>query len=233
MLRNQPLYIQVVDILKQKILNNEYKIDENIPTERELEEGFGVSKITIRKAIEILESEGYVEKKSGKGTKVVSNSLFNKLSKAESFSSILLSKGHKLSKETISIEKIINDANSQVFSIFGEKCNKINRMYYLDSKPYIFFTHYIPFDENLTVENFNNESSLYMYLYRRNINITRFEDEFFIEESELEVSKALNLDKDILLGRKRKTYDESDNIVELSFARYNTEVQNYIIKYEI
>ncbi|HBY3419154.1 TPA: GntR family transcriptional regulator, partial [Clostridioides difficile] len=36
MLRNQPLYIQVVDILKQKILNNEYKIDENIPTEREL-----------------------------------------------------------------------------------------------------------------------------------------------------------------------------------------------------
>ncbi|WP_331672414.1 UTRA domain-containing protein, partial [Clostridioides difficile] len=71
------------------------------------------------------------------------------------------------------------------------------------------------------------------YLYRRNINITRFEDEFFIEESELEVSKALNLDKDILLGRKRKTYDESDNIVELSFARYNTEVQNYVIKYEI
>ena len=72
-----------------------------------------------------------------------------------------------------------------------------------------------------------------MYLYRRNINITRFEDEFFIEESELEVSKALNLDKDILLGRKRKTYDESDNIVELSFARYNTEVQNYVTKYEI
>ncbi|MDX5699319.1 UTRA domain-containing protein, partial [Clostridioides difficile] len=92
---------------------------------------------------------------------------------------------------------------------------------------------YIPFDENLTVESFNNESSLYMYLYRRNINITRFEDEFFIEESELEVSKALNLAKDILLGRKRKTYDENDNIVELSFARYNTEVQNYVIKYEI
>ncbi|HAT4808309.1 TPA: UTRA domain-containing protein, partial [Clostridioides difficile] len=58
-------------------------------------------------------------------------------------------------------------------------------------------------------------------------------DEFFIEESELEVSKALNLAKDILLGRKRKTYDENDNIVELSFARYNTEVQNYVIKYEI
>ncbi|MCE4684369.1 UTRA domain-containing protein [Clostridioides difficile] len=127
----------------------------------------------------------------------------------------------------------MNDTHSQVFSIFGENCSKITRMYYLDSKPYIFFTHYIPFDENLTVESFNNESSLYMYLYRRNINITRFEDEFFIEESELEVSKALNLAKDILLGRKRKTYDENDNIVELSFARYNTEVQNYVIKYEI
>ncbi len=49
--------------IKAKILNNEYKIDENIPTERELEQEFGVSKITIRKAIEILESEGYVEKK--------------------------------------------------------------------------------------------------------------------------------------------------------------------------
>ena len=69
MLRNQPLYIQVVDILKKKILNNEYKIDENIPTERELEQEFGVSKITIRKAIEILESEGYVEKKKWKRDK--------------------------------------------------------------------------------------------------------------------------------------------------------------------
>lgn len=97
-------------------------------------------------------------------------------------------------------------------------------MYYLDSKLYIFFIYYIFFDENLIVESFNNENFLYMYLYRRNINIIRFEDEFFIEELELEVLKVLNLVKDILLGRKRKIYDENDNIVELLFVRYNIEV---------
>lgn len=51
MLRNQPLYIQVVDILKQKILNNEYKIDENIPTERELDKSLESVKLLLEKLL--------------------------------------------------------------------------------------------------------------------------------------------------------------------------------------
>ena len=65
-----PLYIEVAESIKSAILNGVYPVGTQIPTENELEQTFNVSKITVRKAIEILSNEGYVEKKSGKGTTV-------------------------------------------------------------------------------------------------------------------------------------------------------------------
>ena len=63
----EPLYITVMNIIKDRIIDGTYEIGQLIPTETEFEEEFKVSKITIRKAIELLEHEGYVLKKSGKG----------------------------------------------------------------------------------------------------------------------------------------------------------------------
>lgn len=63
-----PLYQQVANDLRSAIENNVYHIGGKIPPEPELSQLYSVSRITVRKAIEVLVKEGYLKKRQGKGT---------------------------------------------------------------------------------------------------------------------------------------------------------------------
>ena len=63
----QPLYVQLMTELKQMIRSGKYAAGDKIPTEPELAEIYGVSRITVRKTIEQLCKEGYLVKQQGKG----------------------------------------------------------------------------------------------------------------------------------------------------------------------
>ena len=63
-----PLYQQVANDLREAIVNDVYHVGARIPTEPELSHLYGVSRITVRKAIEILVDEGLLAKRQGKGT---------------------------------------------------------------------------------------------------------------------------------------------------------------------
>ncbi|MGL5368190.1 MAG: GntR family transcriptional regulator, partial [Cetobacterium somerae] len=66
--KNGVLYTQIKDELIERIKKDVYPLNTLLPTETQLVEEFNVSKITVRKAIELLSQEGWVEKKAGKGT---------------------------------------------------------------------------------------------------------------------------------------------------------------------
>lgn len=63
-----PLYQQIFEELKGAIESGEYIPKDRIPSEPELSERYGVSRITVRRAIEELCSEGYLVKQQGRGT---------------------------------------------------------------------------------------------------------------------------------------------------------------------
>ena len=63
-----PLYYQVKSDLIKKIEENVYPVDESLPSELKLMEIYGVSRSTIRQAIECLIHEGYLVRKRGIGT---------------------------------------------------------------------------------------------------------------------------------------------------------------------
>ena len=48
-----PLYMQIAEDIKSKIERKELEANARIPTELELSEAYGVSRITIRKALEL------------------------------------------------------------------------------------------------------------------------------------------------------------------------------------
>jgi GntR family transcriptional regulator len=68
--KNIPLYVQLEQILKSKIMTGELVTGERIPTEKELAETYKVSSITARQAVLNLVQEGLLLRKQGKGTYV-------------------------------------------------------------------------------------------------------------------------------------------------------------------
>lgn len=63
-----PLYEQIESDIREKILTKIYASGEQIPTEMELCKMYGVSRITVRRALDDLIVEGLLERRHGKGT---------------------------------------------------------------------------------------------------------------------------------------------------------------------
>lgn len=72
-----PLYQQLVDSVKAQIRDGILKEDDRLGSEQDISREYNVSRITVRKAFEILADEGYVTKRQGIGTFVSARKLNN------------------------------------------------------------------------------------------------------------------------------------------------------------
>ena len=63
-----PLYLQVKEVILRRIVEGVYQPGELIPSEKELSKDFRTSVSTVRQALSILVSDGYLLKKQGRGT---------------------------------------------------------------------------------------------------------------------------------------------------------------------
>lgn len=69
----QKLYVQIYDIIRQRIEKGSWTVQSLIPSEDELCRMFSVSKATVRLAITDLVRDGYLKRQQGKGTFVKSS----------------------------------------------------------------------------------------------------------------------------------------------------------------
>ena len=63
-----PLYLQVASVMRQRINSGRWAEGERISTLEELEEEFGVARVTVRQAIELLRAEDLLQAQQGRGT---------------------------------------------------------------------------------------------------------------------------------------------------------------------
>ncbi|HEY4600304.1 MAG TPA: GntR family transcriptional regulator [Cerasibacillus sp.] len=63
-----PIYIQISEDLRTRILSGEYKNGDQLPSENDLAEQFGVTRTTIQRSLAILVNDGIIEKIHGKGS---------------------------------------------------------------------------------------------------------------------------------------------------------------------
>ncbi|MXY18230.1 MAG: GntR family transcriptional regulator, partial [Acidobacteria bacterium] len=66
-----PLYHQLYQLLKQRILGGEPGFGAKLPTEAQLAEGFGVSRVTAKRAMDLLVANELIQRKRGRGSHVV------------------------------------------------------------------------------------------------------------------------------------------------------------------
>jgi len=232
--RNQkPLYLQLKNILKDRILHGVYPIGGLVPSEPQLEQEFQVSKITVRNAIQELVQEGYLEKGSGKGTKVLRNTSTSKLSKRKSFTEVLVEQGHRIRKELLNAEAVRNAEGSEPYRLFGEKCLRIERLYRLNDAPYIHYEHYLPPRAGELETTDLDGQSLYGFLEERGIAPADFRDGFEVAVAPARVAELLGVDPATpLLRRSRYSLDPSGDVAEYSVGYYNTALQQYMVNYE-
>jgi len=107
---NNPLYQEVFLQIKKLIRDGEYEIGHFLPTEEKLQQIFGASRTTIRKAVALLAAEGLVDVKQGCGTKVLDFRYTQNLSYVTSVTETLRNKGYEVVIKSIFIDVIQADA---------------------------------------------------------------------------------------------------------------------------
>lgn len=123
-----PLYIQLKDILKDKILKGEYKPQERIPPENELCVLYGVSRITVRQALSVLAQERLLFRKQGKGTFVTSPMFGRQLPKLDSVSETMRELGLVPSSRVV--ERRVENAQADVAALLKlpAKQQRVNKI---------------------------------------------------------------------------------------------------------
>jgi len=226
------LYLQVKNILKDRILHSMYPLHTNLPSEPELAEEFKVSRITIRNAVKELVQEGFLETNSGKRTRIIRNKSISGRVKGKHFTELLVEQGHQIRKEWIKAETEQNGEDTENNRLFGKQCIRLERIYYLDEKPYIHFTHYLTTDVGNVDLSGLAFQSLYDLIGEQDIILVKFQDQFAVEAAPDEVARLLHVaEKTPLLKRIRFSYDESDRLVEYSIGYYNTDIMHYHVDY--
>lgn len=66
--QGKPAYQQIADDIRQRILDGALRAGDRLPTEVDLMAEYGVSRIVVRGAVELLSNEGLVKKEQGRGT---------------------------------------------------------------------------------------------------------------------------------------------------------------------
>jgi len=140
-----PLYFQVMEKLIEEI-NTRYEDHDKLPSERELCKKYGVSRITVRQALQQLVQEGYIYKEHGKGTFVAPKSYTQPLERLYSFTEEMKKLGKTPSTEVLSFEEIVIDermAEKLAVEAFSEVF-QIVRLRLADNEPLMYETSYLP-----------------------------------------------------------------------------------------
>ena len=72
-----------------------------------------------------------------------------------------------------------------------------------------------------------------MMLFKSGYLLKNIHDEFFVDYPSLKILEELNLESGPVLGRKRTTYNEHGQVIEVSYAQYNTRLANYKIEFDL
>jgi GntR family transcriptional regulator len=144
---NIPYYIQLIEALKEKMSQGEWRSGDRIPSETDLCEIYGVSRTVVRQALQELELSGFVVRRKGKGTFVaepkISESLAQKLT---GFYQDMVERGHKIITQVLHQKTV--PANNKVAKALeieqGTEVIDIKRLRFVDDEPIVIVTSYLP-----------------------------------------------------------------------------------------
>ncbi len=143
-----PLYYQLKTILLEYIKEQHPDMETPIPAEVEISENFGISRPTVRQAINELVVEGYLCRIKAKGT-FISKPKINQdfLLVLDSFNKEMLKKGLNPSTKVIDMKTVESDEKvSKALKLqIGSRVIELSRLRFANEEPIVFVTTYLPY----------------------------------------------------------------------------------------
>lgn len=228
-----PLYIQIEKILALKIEKGIFEKGSIIPSEKQLQEQFSVSRMTVRLAIAELSKKNYVECMRGIGTVVTYGKIQDNSESVKSFTQEMMARGIELETSFCEVKAFLADETvAKLLQVEkGTKLTKLTRLRKADSKPFVYSETYLNID-NLPLDEALYKHSLYEFLKKEyNTQIVGGNDVLEAVTSTKKTSEMLNLKNGMpLFKRTRLSKDKSGKFIELSFCYYPGDRYKYSVK---
>ena len=195
-----PYYFRVAETLRRRIKARVYEADKIIPSEKQLEEEFGVSNITIRKALDLLVKDSLLIRKRGIGTRIIrkeNGPLAIKLTGnfREWFDSVS-GQNPKLEIEILEIVEISNNETiKRILSIPSEEnIWRMKRVRNFKGEPIAYYINYAPVYLFKDVKrNVFGKRSLYEVLEELHGPISKIEQRVEATITDIDISSILNV----------------------------------------
>jgi DNA-binding GntR family transcriptional regulator len=166
-----PRYAQIQRSLEQRLIDGLYPIGSLMPSEQELSQEFNSSRTTIREALRYLRERGYVERRQGVGTRVISDTtrstFFQSFSSLDELFQVAIETYYVvMGVETVVLEQELAE---MVGGLAGEEWILINGVRWTEAggKPICYVQSYVPKRFEHVVEQFPGHQGPFFELLER------------------------------------------------------------------
>lgn len=229
----QPLYFQLENLLREEIEQGNFIKGEIFPTEKNLQELYNVSRVTVRQAISALVNRGYLQCQRGIGTTVIFEKIDENLKHQISFTDEM--RQHGIVMETSSCEIKLTKPNKTVARKLelseDELCYELIRVRCAKGIPIVYSVTYLKKKYELSLDKESYMESLYQFLKEQyKISIVRVQDTLEAVIAQEETGRFLQIDMNkAVFKRTRKAFDEQDELFEYSICYYPGDKYQYSV----
>ena len=194
---HQKLYMQLYDILRRKIEQNEWTVGTQIPTEEELCRNYNVSRATVRTALLELVRQGYLKRQQGKGTFVSRKVVTDGLIMLTSLNDLMLEDESDLSLRVLAktVMMPVDDLSKLLRIQHDKHIIYIKRLWSSKTNPVVFQEAFIPYHicPLLIEEDIEHDALLQCLEKKYGIKITEIKNYFESLRLRKEESNLLNV----------------------------------------
>jgi GntR family transcriptional regulator len=210
-----PKYAQIADIFRQRIARGIWAQGLRLPGNESLAAEFGVSRVTIRQAVDLLVRDGLIEAQQGRGTFVTGMVAENRWLKVETTLSDLAEVYRDTSPEIINISESRTDAPLRPEE--GKAAARyvfMRRVHSRDDRPYCVISIYL--DEKIFRKHpnrFRKETVIPILKDMRDPAISSARQTLTIGTADLEVAKLLQVPLNSPVAEVRRVFTSADRTV--------------------
>lgn len=216
-------YIAIHDKLKEEIDRGVWKIGERLPSERDLADEFGVSRMTLRQSITLLVEEGILQRKVGSGTYVASTRVQEKMRGTMSFTEIIRLQGKTPSSKLLSYVRTrpSEKERNQLHLTEEEYVIRMERVRYADNLPVVYEVASIPEHLIHNIKKSDVTNHFFQTLTEHGYRIGKSHQTIYARLASEKVAKYLDINKNqAILALRQVSYLEDGQPFEYVKSQY-------------